>query len=375
MLAAFLSLVLLSKKRKSVADKILLAWLITITCTLVLFELQTEGHRSGYPYLLGWSFPLPLAQWPFLYLYVRTLTSKKTFQPWQLLHFFPVLMSVVLFSGYLALPNQLKLEIYNQQGAGYELEMAINLGAILLSALVYTACSVVVLMRYHQAIKQEFSSTDKVTLNWLLYLTLGMTSILLFVLFGASDAVVYSSITGLVLCIGYFGIKQVGVFYATAEPNSSVEPVPFAQPTAAIHEAEVPEGGSVRAKYDKNKLSEEVVSSIHQLLTELMHEEKPYKNSELTLSELAKRLDVPPNTLSQVINRVEQKNFYEYINAHRVAEFQNLVLQPGSGQYTLLGLAFESGFNSKTSFNRNFKKVTGDAPSDYLKRFSIHLEG
>lgn len=92
------------------------------------------------------------------------------------------------------------------------------------------------------------------------------------------------------------------------------------------------------------------------------------------MSDQARQLDIHPNYISQVINSVEQKNFYDFINEHRVEEFKQLVSLSENQHFTLLALAFECGFNSKTSFNRNFKKATGMTPSTYLEQRNIHLE-
>jgi AraC-like DNA-binding protein len=82
---------------------------------------------------------------------------------------------------------------------------------------------------------------------------------------------------------------------------------------------------------------------------------------------VAEELEIHPNTLSQVINTVEQKNFFDYVNTLRIEEFKERIANPDNQKYTLLSLAFECGFNSKTSFNRNFKNLTGKSPSEYLK--------
>ncbi len=76
-----------------------------------------------------------------------------------------------------------------------------------------------------------------------------------------------------------------------------------------------------------------------------------------------------------MINARLQKTFYDYINAHRVEAFTQLVSDPAQRRYTLLALAFQCGFNSKSSFNRNFKKVMGESPSDYLDRMQVVLDG
>ena len=75
---------------------------------------------------------------------------------------------------------------------------------------------------------------------------------------------------------------------------------------------------------------------------------------------------IHPNHLSQIINELEGKNFYEFVNQYRIEEFKRLVSFPKNHQFTLLSLAFECGFNSKSSFNRYFKKSTGQTPSQYF---------
>ena len=117
-----------------------------------------------------------------------------------------------------------------------------------------------------------------------------------------------------------------------------------------------------------------MAENLHSRLKKLMESEKIYTESELSLYELANRLDTLPNYLSQVINDKEGKNFYDYINMLRIDEFKRLVSRPESRKYTLLSLSFDCGFNSKSSFNKNFKKVTGQSPSEYLNQLHVEME-
>jgi AraC-like DNA-binding protein len=86
---------------------------------------------------------------------------------------------------------------------------------------------------------------------------------------------------------------------------------------------------------------------------------------------LAKKIKIHPNYLSQVINEKQGKTFFEYINTLRVEEFKRLVALPESKQFTIMSLAYDCGFNSKSSFNKNFKKVTGQSPSEYLAAIGL----
>jgi AraC-like DNA-binding protein len=92
-----------------------------------------------------------------------------------------------------------------------------------------------------------------------------------------------------------------------------------------------------------------------------------YLNPELRISEIAQYFSINVSHLSTLVNLCFNQNFNELINAYRIKIF---IQKIGKGQlksFTLMGLAYDSGFNSKTTFNRAFKKYTGISPSEYLK--------
>ena len=97
---------------------------------------------------------------------------------------------------------------------------------------------------------------------------------------------------------------------------------------------------------------------------------KPYLNPELTLTEMAKQMNIGRNKLSKVINSGVGDNFYNFINKFRVEEVKSLIKNDAKKQYTILFLAYEAGFNSKSSFNNIFKKMTGLTPSEYRNRLT-----
>lgn len=92
-----------------------------------------------------------------------------------------------------------------------------------------------------------------------------------------------------------------------------------------------------------------------------------FLNSELTLNTLAENLQIHPNLLSRIINEGAKKNFSDFINEYRVQTVIEKMKSPSYKNITLIGIAHESGFNSKTSFYRTFKKFTNKTPTDYLK--------
>ena len=102
-------------------------------------------------------------------------------------------------------------------------------------------------------------------------------------------------------------------------------------------------------------------------IQELMDEQKPYLEPQLNLKSLAIKLKTNPSILSAAINQSFKKNFNDFINEYRVNEYLKLTEQSKFEHYTLLALALECGFNSKSTFNRAFKKITGRTPKEMKK--------
>lgn len=124
---------------------------------------------------------------------------------------------------------------------------------------------------------------------------------------------------------------------------------------------------NLKPRYAHSKLSEAEAKAIDQRLIKHMEVAKSYLDNQLSLRQLADCLEVNTNYLSQVINEQHGKNFFEFINEYRVDALKEKLEKPENRQFTILSLAFESGFNSKTTFNTAFKRITGFTPSQYLK--------
>ena len=99
-------------------------------------------------------------------------------------------------------------------------------------------------------------------------------------------------------------------------------------------------------------------------LQQIMESQKVYLEPSLTLSELALKLKTNTSVLSATINSFFGKNFNDYINEYRVEEFKRQINLSENKNYTILVVAFDCGFNSKATYNRAFKKITGQAPKD-----------
>lgn len=102
-------------------------------------------------------------------------------------------------------------------------------------------------------------------------------------------------------------------------------------------------------------------------INQLMASEKIYLNENLSLKEFALHLKADPNLISFILNNHMGTNFYDFVNRYRIEEVKNKLNNPAHKHLTLLGIALESGFNSKTTFNRVFKQTTGITPTEFQK--------
>lgn len=170
---------------------------------------------------------------------------------------------------------------------------------------------------------------------------------------GSVDAIwlAFSTIT---YFVGFFAIYQPEIFKLSSQPQSLFEEA------AEADEHEVPEGST-----GKRVEQIEDITGLKRQVEDYMAKDKPYTNPKLSLSELAGKLKMSQHTLSRVINDGFEKNFFDFINSYRIDDFKKRVDNPKFKNYTLLSIAYEVGFNSKTAFNRSFKKITGQTPRDY----------
>jgi AraC-like DNA-binding protein len=369
-LALFLAMVLATRKKKTAADKVLCAWLALTGLHLLSYYIRFTGHGNENPALAVAGFPLPLVHGPFIYLYTLLQTTGIPFRKKHLLHFVPVILCYGLFLEFFLLPAAQQADVYRAGGKGFETTMAVSRYAIYISGILYSVLALRRLLDYRKGIVHRFSNTEKINFNWLLYLILWIMAIWTVILFLQEDELIYATAALFVLWLGYFGIKQVRVFSQPGDPLAAGNGGPPEDSRGPVAEAATLSAVAAAPKYQKSNLSDAEAENIHRRLKQIMSEEKPYTNPDLTLNELARSLHVHPNLLSQVINSREKRNFYDLVNMERVNEFIRLVSQPLNRQYTLLGIALDCGFNSKASFNRNFKKHTGLSPRDFLKRRS-----
>ena len=362
-LCFFLQFLLLSKPEKTLPDKILAVWMFIFGIHLFSFFIYSRGYWETYPVLSGFHHPLPLLHGPLLYLYVRYSIRKDQSLEWRdYLHFLPALSFYLYLIPFFFFytPEKRRL-INNGLIDDYSIFIVFSLVAFMISVSVYSIASYRLLNRYQDITLTNFAYRKSIDLQWLKQFIWGIgliffIAILLAVLqewlrfdFGFNtDVIFYSLIILFIFYLGYSGIIHQGIFSAAKNHDQLVEP-------------------KTTGEYKHSGLKEEDALVFHNQLQQLMKTEKPYLEPKLSLNDLAEYLDLTPNHLSQIINQYEGKNFYDYINEFRVEEFKKRALTPENKNYSILAIALDSGFNSKSSFNQVFKKMVGKTPSQYLK--------
>ncbi|MEM6644265.1 MAG: helix-turn-helix domain-containing protein [Bacteroidota bacterium] len=300
---------------------------------------------------------------PFHYLYTKYLVwQPKRFQKTEYLHFAPTLLLLsygVLQSVGILAPTDF---ISAHERSGF---IAFNWVYILYSSCYYVL-SVRQLSSYRKRIKDVFSNLEKLKVSWLSTLTyfaitchmIFMIENLFSLIYLNSSGFILSSILSVayVYSMGYMGILKSPVL-GDRHRNDVLEDMESTQI-----------GISENQKYEKSGLKPAQALQYKKALLHKMESDRVYRDSNLTLRDLADLLDVTPHHLSEVINTQTGKNFHDFINSYRVREVINNLADPKKEHLTLLAIGLDAGFNSKTSFNTIFKKNTGKTPSEYKRQ-------
>lgn len=364
-IAIFIALILVTKRNKSDADFTLFLWLVVIAIHLLsIYFFITYGGKK-HPSFVSLSMPLSLVHGPFLFLYASKKTSGKSFNFYDLLHFIPLFLWFVFTFDFYSFTTKKQIEVFTHQGKEFKIQNIIRVMITYLSGVIYYILSLLVLIKYHKKIKQNFSDIEKINFNWLLYVIIWNFLIWIFILCN-QEKIAYGLISFFIVWIGFFGFRQTNIFF---EKDNRIDYQMIVNPqevTIENLENEI----DLENKHKNKLLSKEDSKIIEEKLLEYLTIHKPYLNPELTLQQLAENIDVHSNVLSYVINTTLGKNFYDLINEYRIEEFINLY-QNSYDKYTILALALDSGFNSKSAFNRNFKKIKGITPSEFIAKANI----
>jgi len=333
----FLAVLIFHKHGRLFANRFLGALILMFSLILVHLFLSEQGYEQARPLFSALLVGLGFLVSPLHYLYARFLVRRdRPFRKKDWLHFFPFL----IYEGYrilqyvfardklFALFGSVKPEVM-------PFDFFVYNWAVLLQGLIYVQLTIRILNRYARHLKEVFSSLDKIKLDWLRNITFMFAGIL--VIFLVENVLMlaginfsnYFSLSSVlaavyVYALGYLGLSKSEIFVAP----KIVDSISHLAELSNESRFEKIEDEFPTQKYEKSGLSEEKAKGYLQQLLDLMATQQPYTNSELTLNQLAEMLSIS----------------------------------------SLLAIAFDAGFNSKSSFNLIFKKQTNLTPSEYRKQ-------
>ena len=307
---------------------------------------------------------------PFLFFYLLTTINKKI-ENWHYLLFIPgTVHNVLLHSDGLFLTEN---TVTNYETTIYFLEIALMVYAFRL------------LQNHEKKLANFYSNLDNKSLIWLksifgLNILIHFLSISTF-MFDLShvEIVEYSidiSVLGLtvfmIFWITYNGFSQSEIFkqrlFLTTENNLSVGTANLMVTQTIILEKEIKNFNEVCELRDKKEpiITETDLQQFNEI-KETIQKQELFTNPKLNLHALSEALDIKEKELSRLINGCGQVNFYQFINEYRIEKFKQLVQYSNAHHFTLLGLATEAGFSSKSTFYTVFKKLEGMTPKQYEK--------
>lgn len=294
---------------------------------------------------------------PLIYFYVRGVVFiDLKLKPLHLLHLTPFALYLLYLAYSMTSVDAEQRNLLSQRITSGTLPAWIYLAGISVYIYIFTYLWLAyrTVRNYRKVIKTKFSSLNEVNLNWLSFIIQSFAVITLIAMIHnvipalGNIIVLYASLI-LLLLFTFFFINRV-LLKALNQPEIF----------AGIEFKEV------AGKYKGSGLNEAEVENYYKLLLQVLENEKLYLNPELVLQDLADKLQVSTKILSQVINQSSGKNFFDFINTYRCEELKN-ILARADPKVTILEIMYEAGFNSKSSFNKEFKKLNGVTPTEYRK--------
>jgi AraC-like DNA-binding protein len=338
------------------------------------------GETLQYPRLAIISYylviPIMLLNAPLLFLYIRKLTSVRfRLIPELFIHILPfIIVLIINLFTFGKVPFETKYLIVTHQfaGAEYSRSLEVYLSTYRMAqtfyniqVLIYSVLMIIILFLHGKKIKNFFSYTENISLNWLKIFVIMFASITMVdvFLYSRVSPELYNVIMILYLgFLGYFGLKQTDIYPRLvpgmpAQLNLGLE----AENSIIVSSDED------FIKNTKFTLSDSEIDLVIVQMEISLRDKKLFTNSKLSLDDLAGEAGIHKNYLSYIINNKLNKNFYQLINEYRVEEAKKLLRDNKFDHLSIEGIAQTVGFNSKSVFNPIFKRLTGITPSEFRK--------
>lgn len=368
----FGAFVLATKKRVEISDRILIACLLTFAFKFALYLMHLEhGEFFDLAFSMGL---MPLTFGPYLYLYTTYLVERKVrFEYKDLLHFLPFVIVTAFYFAFFK--EVVDFNDVNYFQNDHFLWVRVLYGLIFMASIgAYTVLTYVKLWRFRQDMAANFSYwTRQLRLMWLNFIpALFVLLFLIYFITGAINAFSFRQVfdvsalshiglTIIAFAISYYGVRQMSLFRPVYVKVDEERPV-----TKEENE-EATEDGETTEKKTKARFTDEEALALIAKLNRHMEQERPYINPELTLYDLSSQLNLSKNELTDLLNNHIGKNFFAFVNEFRLNAVIRKFENPDFGHYTIIAIAYDCGFNSKSTFNSIFKQHTGQTPSEYKK--------
>lgn len=357
-----LALALVSVRRGNrTANLLLAAFAVTVCVSITWVVLNSVGYVRLFPHLLKINHPFDFAGGPLFFLYVKALTSRRPeLKKKDLLHFIPFALCVLYLLPYYLQSAEYKLNLNSafNDVRWYYVRSSLAIGQFVS----YLILAGLLVVRFLRENKVKKTSVERAALFQVKFLVISFMALWLIAvsryLFDLiypdymqyTDLVLPFGATIIIYSMGYLGLRKSETLMGTGDhtPAAEIEALPA-------------------KKYEKSTLTPERAEVYLKKLLGLMEREKPYTDGRLTLTKLAAKLSVTPHHLSQIMNERLNQNFFDFVNTYRVEEAKRQLHDDAKKHYSLLAIAEEVGFNSKSAFNAAFKKQTDMTPSDFRK--------
>lgn len=333
-----------------------LVLVIGFLCFDGLFFISSE---TKYPlWLLRASGAVATLYGPLLFLYIKAFTTLEfKLLPRHLLHLIPAVIFIVVMVFISSNETEILERINRFREEGVMVEERGGGFVLVLLSLFYFILSFRLVRKFRLHVQDSSSFVDQDRSRWLLFL-FGILLLPVLVAFFSFWIIRFSNIVP----VPGFGASVLLLFihllYILKPAIFSGYPI----------ELRIKEEGTVR--YESSSLSQTQKEKYLGKLLLYMDEAKPHLRPELTLSELAQDLNVNTRYLSQVINEKRNQNFMDFINSYRIDFAKELLVKKSYHHYTVLAIAQEVGFKSRSAFYEAFRKQTGTTPASYRKKAS-----
>ncbi len=339
-------------REERLADRFLAFLMLILALELQDYTFGFAGINFLWTALNGFPREVSLLFGPAMYFYLQSqINVNFSLHKKHLLHLLPWGM-VFLYFNFFFWQGSAAVQAYQQSEFAEGVDIFIWLVTIA-SYLYYFKQSIALYRNYQAWTKNQFSALNTVQLKW-------YRNFIYFMGIWVSCKVILS-ILDFLFDLNFFQDWWWNIPLAATALYIGLEGFRQKQSQAATFELQE------KAMEHENPIEPEL-DELAKMIQDKMEKEQLFLHPELNLSELSKHLDVPVHSLSAAINQVYKKNFNDFINLFRIAYFEALVKEGKAKQHTLLSIAYDSGFNSKATFHRAYKKQRGQSPKEFLSK-------